>query len=148
MKNKKGFTLIELLAAIVILSIILAIATFSVIKNFNDSKEKVKYIAARDITTMAGTYMETETEGVFIEMDISSKKHKCVEVQQLINKTYLESDATNPLTGKNGDFKVGDKVCSSTETPQEGFRVKDNRYTFDGYSYIMSNELKGDVNQN
>ena len=55
MKNK-GFTLIELLAVIVLLSIIMVIVTTNVIKNVSDSKEKAKYIAAKEIVEISEAY--------------------------------------------------------------------------------------------
>lgn len=126
-KNRNGFTLIELLAVIVILGIILTIATTSVIKNINDSKDKAKYIAAKDIVAIAEAYMVTETT------------EKCVSVNELIDEQYLDGDVTNPKTGENGNIDDGQMVCKDNlSSAQEGYKVQnDNRYKFDGYYYLL-----------
>ena len=59
-RNENGFTLIELLAVIVILGIIMVIATTNVLKNINDSKEKAKYMAAKEIVENAEAYFATK----------------------------------------------------------------------------------------
>jgi len=86
-KNKNGFTLIELLAVIVILGIIMVIATTNVLKNINDSKEKAKYMAAKEIVENAEAYFAINSNATY------------VTIKDL--KDYLESDATNPKTGDN-----------------------------------------------
>ena len=61
MKNR-GFTLIELLAVIVLLSIIMVIVTTNVIKSVKDSKEKMKYIAAKEIVEMSEAYFAINSD--------------------------------------------------------------------------------------
>lgn len=140
MKNKKGFTLIELLAVIVVLAIILTIATTSVIKNINDSKEKAKYIAAKEITSIAEVYLS------------ANNADNCVSVNKLIEEGYLEEDTTNPRTGDNGGFKAGDQICKSSVEAQSGYKSEGNKYTFEGYEYRLASDgetdlVIGDVNQ-
>lgn len=139
-KHKKGFTLIELLAVIVILAVILAIATASVIGNINDSKEKAKYVAANEIVSIAATYLATQKDEV---------SNNCVLVKTLVEKDYLEKDVTNPLTGKNGGFESDNdsKVCKdSTAKKQDNYKPKGNKdsneayYSFDGYKYVFKND--------
>ncbi len=139
-KHKKGFTLIELLAVIVILAVILAIATASVIGNINDSKEKAKYVAANEIVSIAATYLATQKDGV---------SNNCVLVKTLVEKDYLEKDVTNPLTGKNGGFESDDysKVCKASNVKkQDNYKPKGNGgsdeayYFFDGYKYVFKND--------
>lgn len=142
-KNNKGFTLIELLAVIVILSIILTIATTSVIKNINDSKDKAKYIAAKEIVQIAEAYLATETEGIKLY-----EGSKCVTVS-LLMKEYLENDVTNPRTGENS-WNNADKesiVCyvpsgldskTTDYKPLQGAESKIKNswaYYFDNYFY-------------
>ena len=86
--SKKGFTLIELLAVIVILGILLTIATTAVIKNINKSKENARYVAAKELVKFAEAYM-------------SVKNTNEVTVSSLYDEGYLESNSTNPITGKN-----------------------------------------------
>ena len=130
-RNNKGFTLIELLAVIVVLSIILTIATTAVLKTIKESKEKAKYIAAKEIVEIAEAYMETETEGVI---------KNCVNVKVLVEQGYLEADVTNPNTGENIS-KLDDlekqQVCKGEVTAQDDYEVHENKYNFDGYIYKL-----------
>lgn len=142
MKNKKGFTLIELLAVIAILGIIISIATTSIIKGMNDSKEKTKYLSAKEITKLATSYDIPDSE--------------CISVLELIYDEYLDKDATNPRTGDNGGFVRNDKICKSEDyVLQNDYKINEGAYSFDGYKYFISDEssitedqyyLLGDVN--
>ena len=152
MKNKKGFTLIELLAVIAILGIIISIATTTIIKGMNDSKEKTKYLAAKEITEIASVYLDTND---FKCKPSFTQKCDCVSVLELIYDEYLDKDATNPRTGDNGSFVRNDKICKSKNSViQDDYKLKDNTYNFDGYEYVISTEpisddqyyLLGDVN--
>lgn len=132
MKNKKGFTLVELLAVIVILGIIMVIATKSVMDSVNESRKKTKYMAAKEIVEIAAAYMEVE----------GSDEKGCVLVVDMINKSYLESNATNPETGKNDlENSSEHKVCKGNYSAQENYEIQDEKYyEFDGYIYyIFSN---------
>ena len=46
---KKGFTLVELIAVIVVLSVILFIATNSVLSNMNRSKQQLSEVAKKNL---------------------------------------------------------------------------------------------------
>lgn len=130
MKKKNGFTLVELLAVIVVLGVILAIATTNVLKSINDSKEKTKYMAAKEIVEIAEAYFAINNQ-------------TCVNVTDL--ESYLESDATNPETGKNDLFEKENGVykynhlirkdTTNTITQQSGYSISSNQYSFDGYIY-------------
>lgn len=128
MKNKKGFTLIELLAVIVVLAIIMVIAVPNVISSINSSKDKAKYIAAKEIVGIAEVYFATNN---------ITGDNNCVEVNDL--EDYLESDVTNPETGENIsdiDELKNQKVCINNDaTEQRDYKINDNLYFFDGYTY-------------
>ncbi len=140
MKNldNKGFTLIELLATIVILSVVLVIATMSVFKIINESKEKSKYASAREITSIAAAYLTAETDGV---ETIGEKK--CISIKKLIENGYLEKDATNPATGENSfEGYENSKICKGDYTNQSGNKVGTNEegelgYSFDDFYYVI-----------
>lgn len=139
MKNKNGFTLIELLAVIVILGIILVIATTNVIKSINDSKEKARYIAAKEIVDIASAYIETDPDGKVYEDDAHNK---CVKVNDMKTgeKAYLEEDVTNPDPTAEEDEAIKDsqRVCKvSTANAQTDYSLKNRQYTFDGYIYYL-----------
>lgn len=123
-RNNKGFTLIELLAVIVVLSIILTIATTAVLKTIKDSKEKAKYIAAKEIVDIAEAYFATHSE-------------KTVSVEVLCNE-YMENDATNPATGENingcDEFR-GQTISISTSPEQSDYKLTNGKYLFAGYEY-------------
>lgn len=128
-KKNNGFTLIELLAVIVVLSIILVIATSSVLKYIEESKEKTKYIAAKEIVEIAEAYFA-------INIDKSE-----VEIESLSD--YLESDATNPKTGENDLFSDSkQKICkNSSYSSQIGYSNNNGKgYYFDGYFYSLNGE--------
>lgn len=145
MKNKRGFTLIELLAVIVVLAIILTIATTSVIKNINDSKEKAKYIAAKEIVDISDAYFVSETDGI----QNYNNGTKCIMVKYLMDKGYLDKDVTNPRTGENtwSEYDKQSIICyipnelsSKTKDykPLQGAesRIKNSwAYYFDYYYY-------------
>ena len=142
MERKNGFTLIELLAVIVVLSIILVIATSSVIKNINDSRAKAKYIAAKEIVDIASAYIETETDGIYIETETDGIDKECVKVKDLIDKDYLEKDVTNPKTGENGNIDDNQAICKSdsfsSKSQVEYGNNNGKGYYFDGYMYNLN----------
>ncbi len=126
-KDKNGFTLIELLAVIVILGVIMVIATTNVIKSINDSKEKSKEIAKKEIISYAEAYFATNKSNI-----------SCVSVEELYNLGYLTDDVTNPETGDNIKSKneLGNQsICklSATDIPKESTITEIN-----GYKYIIT----------
>ena len=131
-KDKNGFTLIELLAVIVILGIIMVIATTNVLKNIRDSREKTKYMAAKEIVGNAEAYFAINSSATSVTIDDL--------------KDYLESDATNPKTGDNDLLTNGgtQKICkgsysSKTQNKSQNKYSNNNGtgYYFDGYFYSL-----------
>lgn len=125
-RNKNGFTLIELLAVIVILGVIMVIATTNVIKSINNSREKSKEIAKKEIVSYAEAYFATNNSNT-----------GCVSVETLYELGYLTGDVTNPETGKNITSKSelgNQKICktSATDIPKEGTITEIN-----GYKYVI-----------
>jgi len=86
-RNNKGFTLIELLAVIVILAVIAAIASSSIIKTIERSKQKTGDTAKAEIIEIGTAYLIAEGK-------------ESVTVQKLIDLKYLEENLTNPCTGE------------------------------------------------
>ena len=127
-RNKNGFTLIELLAVIVILGVIMVIATTNVIKSINNSREKSKEIAKKEIVSYAEAYFATNN---------SNTNNGCVSVEELYKLGYLTDDVTNPETGdniKNKNELGNQSICkpSVTDIPEE-----DNVTVINGYKYII-----------
>ena len=128
-KNKNGFTLIELLAVIVILGVIMVIATTNVIKSINNSREKSKEIAKKEIVSYAEAYFATNN---------SNTNNGCVSVEELYKLGYLTDDVTNPETGdniKNEKELRNQSICkpSATGIPKNG-----NKTEINGYIYIIT----------
>lgn len=127
-RNKNGFTLIELLAVIVILGIIMVIATTNVLKNINDSKEKAKYMAAKEIVENAEAYFAINSNATYVTINDLND--------------YLESDATNPKTGDNDLLTNGtrQKICKGSYSSESQTKYSNNGgngYYFDGYFYSL-----------
>ncbi len=129
-KDKNGFTLIELLAVIVILGIIMVIATTNVLKNIRDSREKTKYMAAKEIVGNAEAYFAINSNAT------------SVTINDL--KDYLESDATNPKTGDNdlltNSNGTKQKICKGSYSSESQIKYSNNGgkgYYFDGYFYSL-----------
>lgn len=146
MKNKKGFTLVELLAVIVVLGIIVTIATISVMNSIEEAKYKARYIAAKEITEIAGAYMETENIGVNIE-----NNEKCVLIKTLIEQSYLEEDVTNPKDADAENITSQEdfgeqKVCTCASAKEQNDQTPKtisngdlvDGYEFDGYLYSFN----------
>ena len=138
-KRNNGFTLVELLAVIVVLSIILVIATSSVLKYIDESKKKTKYMAAKEIVELAEAYFITESSFVVKKNDIPS-----ISVEGMVTNGYLEKDVTNPKTGENRSDRnslEGQCVCKSDKylaSKQKKYsNNKDRGYYFDGYFYSL-----------
>ena len=139
MKDKKGFTLIELLAVIVVLGIIMFIVTRSVTNNVKDSKKRVKFLAAKEITEMAAAYLATES----LDEDGDGIQDERVSIEKLIYDEYLDKDATNPKTAKSGgDFTNQEIMKQAGVTLQDDYEVKScgsrECYNFDGYIYYLN----------
>ena len=162
--KKKGFTLVELLAVIVVLGIILVIVAYSVLKNLNDSKEKAKYMAAKDIVSIAVAYIEEHDS----TLTYNGKNVKGVKVNDLIidpeandnSDRILESNVTNPKNGKANNLVTMDRsgneqtyeiddnqlvIVGDSYMEQAGYKPQKNSlghlyYSFNGYVYILGPE--------
>lgn len=125
-RNKNGFTLIELLAVIVILGIIMTIATTNVIKSINNSREKSKEIAKKEIISYAEAYFATNNSNT-----------DCVSVEKLYDLGYLTGDVTNPETGKNITNKSelrNQKICKTSVSNNPNT----NTTEINGYKYVIT----------
>ena len=132
MINKKGFTLVELLAVITVLGVIMVIATSSVMGAIEDSRKKAKFIAAKDIVTIAASVMEAN--------DNNECNLEGCTVSSLVG-TYLNNDVTNPETGENissASDLDNHVITKESFVEQTDFELHDNCYNFNGYQYCIN----------
>lgn len=99
-KNKNGFTLVELLITIAIITVILGIASMTVINLINNSKEKSIEVAKNNILSAAKMYTEEYANEIYWQENIGEtekEKFSCVSINELINKNFLKKDTLEKL---------------------------------------------------
>lgn len=101
--KKNGFTLVELLAVIAILSVVVAIATTSVIAVRNSSFERLLENKKKDLEKVAILYGQDHqdmlTESCNID-DVSYSFCKDINVSELLDNDYYESKEVITSEGK------------------------------------------------
>jgi type II secretory pathway pseudopilin PulG len=86
----KGFTLIELLSVIMVLMALLFITSIVVSPVIDNSKENMSDIQIKNIENAAKSYYVKEgIDSSHIDLD---EARSCVNVEELINKGYLDKD--------------------------------------------------------
>ena len=115
--NRKGYTLIELLAVILIISLIITLSIFGIIKAINSSKEKAATLSINSIKEAAETYAAEKNDDSSYWLDITDKDNKyfCTTIEELMNKGLLDKKANI----KSKDFDIHSYVL-----------VKKNKVTF------------------
>ncbi len=134
MKKSKGFTLIELLAVIVIVGILITLVSIGVTKYVKTSKEKVKVQAAEEIIAIAKAYMVTNN--VYL-----------VSTATLIDEGYLESNFTDPKTGKehqNSDADIFVITCTDDSCSKDN-KVTDNGFSTDKFYLSLNSTLNSNL---
>ena len=98
--NRKGYTLIELLAVILIISLIITLSIFGIIKAINSSKEKAATLSEKSIKEAAETYATEKNDDSSYWLDITDKniadkenKYFCITIEELMNKGLLDKKA-------------------------------------------------------
>ena len=145
--NRKGYTLIELLAVILIISLIIALSIFGIIKAINSSKGKAATLSEKSIKEAAETYATEKNDDSSYWLDITNKENKyfCITIEELMNKGLLDKKAnieskdfdihSYVLVKKNKVTMVNSKAEILTED-------KDNS---DGYKVCMGNIVNEEV---
>ena len=115
--NRKGYTLIELLAVILIISLIIALSIFGIIKAINSSKEKAATLSEKSIKEAAETFAAEKNDDNNYWLDITDKENKyfCITIEELMNKGLLDKKANI----ESKDFDIHSYVL-----------VKKNKVTF------------------
>lgn len=128
MKKKNGFTLIELLAVIVILSIIISMSTFGVMRIRNNSLKKLLDTKINELEASAilyGQENQSSLGGACIVDGVESKFCKVITVKELIDSDYYKSNEVNSSNKKDLINNVTNKsmLCDEIQIYKKNNRV-------------------------
>ena len=102
--NKKGFTLVELLAVIVILSLVITITSFSVMKIRNNSLRDLVDTKVGDLEASAILYGQENNDILDSKCNIDGVDYnfcRTVSVYDLISNGYYETREVNESNKKD-----------------------------------------------
>ena len=88
--DSKGFTLVELLAIILIISVIMGIAGYSVISSIKNSEAKKQEISLESIRKAAVLYVKEYSDDVSWKSKDIGYEYVCISINELVNKGYLK----------------------------------------------------------
>lgn len=128
MKKKNGFTLIELLAVMVILSIIISMSTFGVMRIRNNSLKKLLDTKINELEASAilyGQENQSSLGGACIVDGVESKFCKVITVKELIDSDYYKSNEVNSSNKKDLINNVTNKsmLCDEIQIYKKNNRV-------------------------
>lgn len=128
MKKKNGFTLIELLAVIVILSIIISMSTFGVMRIRNNSLKKLLDTKINELEASAilyGQENQSSLGGSCTVDGVESKFCKVITVKELIDSDYYKSNEVNSSNKKDLINNVTNKsmLCDEIQIYKKNNRV-------------------------
>ena len=128
MKKKNGFTLIELLAVIVILSIIISMSTFGVMRIRNNSLKKLLDTKINELEASAilyGQENQSSLGGTCTVDGVESKFCKVITVKELIDSDYYKSNEVNSSNKKDLINNVTNKsmLCDEIQIYKKNNRV-------------------------
>ena len=145
--NRKGYTLIELLAVILIISLIIALSIFGIIKAINSSKEKAATLSEKSIKEAAETYATEKNDDSSYWLDITDKDNKyfCTTIEELMNKGLLDKKANI----KSKDFDIHSYVLVKknkvTMVNSKAEILTEDKANSDGYKVCMGNIVNEEV---
>lgn len=128
MKKKNGFTLIELLAVIVILSIIISMSTFGVMRIRNNSLKKLLDTKINELEASAilyGQENQSSLGGACTVDGVESNFCKVITVKELIDSDYYKSNEVNSSNKKDLINNVTNKsmLCDEIQIYKKNNRV-------------------------
>ena len=145
--NRKGYTLIELLAVILIISLIIALSIFGIIKAINSSKEKAATLSEKSIKEAAETYATEKNDDNNYWLDITDKENKyfCITIEELMNKGLLDKKAN--IESKDFDIHsyVLVKKNKVTMVNSKAEILTKDKVNSDGYKVCMGNIVNEEV---
>ena len=145
--NRKGYTLIELLAVILIISLIITLSIFGIIKAVNSSKEKAETLSINSIKEAAETYATEKNNDSSYWLDITDKENKyfCITIEELMNKGLLDKKANI----KSKDFDIHSYVLVEknkvTMVNSKAEILTKDKANSDGYKVCMGNIVNEEV---
>ena len=145
--NRKGYTLIELLAVILIISLIIALSIFGIIKAINSSKEKAATLSEKSIKEAAETFAAEKNDDNNYWLDITDKENKyfCITIEELMNKGLLDKKANI----KSKDFDIHSYVLVKknkvTMVNSKAEILTEDKANSDGYKVCMGNIVNEEV---
>ena len=145
--NRKGYTLIELLAVILIISLIIALSIFGIIKAINSSKGKAATLSEKSIKEAAETYATEKNDDNNYWLDITDKENKyfCITIEELMNKGLLDKKAN--IESKDFDIHsyVLVKKNKVTMVNSKAEILTKDKANSDGYKVCMGNIVNEEV---
>ena len=145
--NRKGYTLIELLAVILIISLIIALSIFGIIKAINSSKEKAATLSEKSIKEAAETFAAEKNDDNNYWLDITDKENKyfCITIEELMNKGLLDKKAN--IESKDFDIHsyVLVKKNKVTMVNSKAEILTQDKANSDGYEVCMGNIVNEEV---
>ena len=145
--NRKGYTLIELLAVILIISLIITLSIFGIIKAINSSKEKAATLSEKSIKEAAETYATEKNDDSSYWLDITDKENKyfCITIEELMNKGLLDKKAN--IESKDFDIHsyVLVKKNKVTMVNSKAEILTEDKANSDGYKVCMGNIVNEEV---
>ena len=145
--NRKGYTLIELLAVILIISLIIALSIFGIIKAINSSKEKAAPLSEKSLKEAAETYATEKNDDNNYWLDITDKENKyfCITIEELMNKGLLDKKAN--IESKDFDIHsyVLVKKNKVTMVNSKAEILTKDKVNSDGYKVCMGNIVNEEV---
>ena len=145
--NRKGYTLIELLAVILIISLIIALSIFGIIKAINTSKEKAATLSEKSIKEAAEQYATEKNDDNNYWLDITDKENKyfCITIEELMNKGLLDKKANI----KSKDFDIHSYVLvmknKVTMVNSKAEILTNDKANSDDYKVCMGNIVNEEV---
>ena len=144
--NRKGYTLIELLAVILIISLIITLSIFGIIKAINSSKEKAATLSEKSIKEAAETYATEKNDDSNYWLDITDKENKyfCTTIEELMNKGLLDKKAESTKF-KKSDFVLVKKNKVTNVNSKAEILTNDNNN--DDYKVCSGNIVNEKVTE-
>lgn len=137
---KKGFTLVELIATIIILSLIAAIVTPSILVSIREYKQQVNETNLESIKAAAKNWSTDHIDDVHFPEDEQSSL--IVTIQELEDGGYVKEDVKDVIDG--GKFNDSDHftfVLITCQVIEDENEINKNNYTYSYQVFTSINKM-------